>query len=141
MRVALVILLLLTFIVASNMVNASNTISPNGMGNALSLAKSRALLQKIEKKLVTGNSDIGKMNQELSAYAEYRAKQNIANATKAPAGKKPKATMKPPSMQGYGMPVSGIGDAIQALGNIHTNIPAPAMIAKSLNTPRLAVLK
>ena len=141
LRVALVILLLLTIFAASQVANASSTITPKSMGNALSIANSRALLQKIEKKLMTGNSDIAKANQELSTMAKYMAMRNIANATKAPATNKTKSTVKPPSMQGYGMPMSGIGDAIKALGSIHMKISAPAQIAKVINTPKLAVMK
>jgi Tfp pilus assembly protein PilX len=141
LRVALVILLLLTFIAASQVVSAKATISPKSMGDALSIGKSRALLQNIEKKLVSSSSDIGKMNQELSDYTKYMAKQNIANVTKAPGANKTKSTVKPPSMKGYDVPMGGIGDAIKALGNIHMKIKAPIAIAKSIVTPRLAVIK
>jgi hypothetical protein len=141
MRVALVILLLLTFIMASQVVSAKATISPGSMGDALSIGKSRALLQNIEKKLVSGSSDIAKTNQELSAYTKYMAKQNIANVTKVPGTNKTKSTVKPPSMQGYGVPMAGIGDAIKALGGIHMKIKSPVEIAKSMNMPKLAVMK
>jgi len=141
LRVALVILLLLTFIAASQVVSAKATISPQSMRDVLSLGKSRATLQNIEKKLVSGSSDIAKANQELSALTKYMAKQNIANVTKAPGTNKTKSTVKPPSMQGYGVPMAGIGDAIKALGSIHMKIKAPVEIAKSIITPRLAVMK
>ena len=80
------------------------------------------------------------MNQELSAYTKYMAKQNIGNVTKAPSANKTKSTIKPPSVKGYGVPMGGIGDAIKALGGVHMKIKAPIAIAKSINTPKLAIL-
>ncbi len=141
MRVALVILLLLTLIAASYVGAATATISPKSMGDALSIGNSRAILQNIEKKLVSGNSDIAKANGELSTMVKYMARQNIANVTKVAGANKTKATVKPPSMQGYSIPTAGIGDAIKALGSIHMKITAPVDIARSINTPRLAVMK
>jgi hypothetical protein len=141
MRVALVLLLLLAFIGASQVSFAKATISPGSMGDVLSIAKSRALLQNIEKKLVSGNSDIAKANKELSDYTKYMAKQNIANATKVPGANKTKSTIKPPSMRGYGVPMSGIGDAIKALGSNHMKLVTPVEIAKSMSMPKLAVIK
>jgi hypothetical protein len=140
LRVALVILLLLTVIMASQVVSAKTTISPNGMGDALSIGRSRATLEQIQKKLAAGSSDISKISDELSAYTKYMAKQNIGNVTKAPSVNKTKSTIKPPSVKGYGVPMGGIGDAIKALGGVHMNIKAPIAIAKSIDTPKLAVL-
>ncbi len=136
MRVTLVILLLLAFMAASSAASAK-IISP---GDTLSTAKSRAVLQDIEKKLMTGNADIAKASQELSDYTMYKARQSIANATKAPAANKTTTTARPP-VQGSQMPMSGIGDAIKTLGNIHMSIKPPIAIAKSINMPRLAVFK
>lgn len=140
LRVALVILLLLTFIMASQTASASTVISPKSMGDALSIGKSRATLEEIQKKLATGNSDISKMSQELSAYAKYMAKQSIGNVTKNMGTNKTKSTVKPPSMEGFGVPMSGIGDAIRALGSVDMRIKAPVTIAKSINIPKLAIL-
>jgi len=140
LRVALVILLLLTFIMASQAASASTMVSPKSMGDALSIGKSRATLEEIQKKLATGNSDISKMSQELSAYAKYMAKQSIGNVTKNMGTNKTKSTVKPPSMEGFGVPMSGIGDAIRALGSVDMHIKAPVTIAKSINIPKLAIL-
>ncbi len=134
LRVALVILLLLALIMASYAVSAKSS------GDALSIAKSRATLQNIEKKLVSGNSDIEKMSQELSAYTMDMAARSIANVPRAPGANKTKSTIKPPSTKGYGMPMGGIGGAIKALGSIHMDIKAPVDIAKNIDVPRLAVM-
>ncbi len=140
LRVALVILLLLTSILASQVASASTTISPKNMGDALSIEKARVLLENIEKKLTSGTSDIGRMNQELSAYVKYMARQNIGNVTKAPGTNKTNSTVKPPSMRGYNVPMAGIGDAIKALGGTQVKVKAPVEIAKSIDMPVLAII-
>jgi hypothetical protein len=137
-RVALVILLLLNFIVASSVASASTNISPGSMGDTLSIAKSRATLQNIEQKLVSGNSDIHKASQELSALTRYMAKQYIDSASKVTSTNKTRSAIKPPAT---GMPMSGIGDAISALGSINVKLVTPSQIAKSIDAPRLQVIQ
>jgi hypothetical protein len=140
LRVALVILLLLTFSMASQAMAATAALSPQSMGDALSIAKSRATLQNIEKKLASGSSDIHMAGQELSAYTKLMAGKSIANVAKMPDTNKTKNPVKTPSMEGYGVPMSGIGNAVNALGSIHMKIKAPVEIAKSIDTPRLEVM-
>jgi hypothetical protein len=140
LRIALVILLLLTFSMASQAMAATVSLSPQSMGDALSIAKSRATLQNIEKKLASGSSDIQMAGQELSAYTKLMAGKSIANVTKMPGTNKTSNPVKTPSMEGYGVPMSGIGNAVKALGSIHMKIKAPVEIAKSIGTPRLEVM-
>ena len=141
LRVALVILLLLTFIAASQMVSASTTITPKSMGDALSIGKSRATLGEIEKKLASGNSDIAKANLQLNAYAKYMAKKNIDNVMKNNTSSvKPKPSVKPPSAKGLKVPMSGVGNAIKTLGSTDVSIKAPVTIAKSIKMPKMVIL-
>ncbi len=133
LRVALVILLLLTFIAASQTVSASTTMK--GMGDALSIGKSRASLEEIQKKLSVGNSFIANQHDGLSAYAKYMAMKNLGNVKAIKTGD----ALKPPSTKGLGVPLSGIGDAIKALGSIDMKVGSPASIAKSIKSPMLVV--
>ncbi len=136
LRVALVILLILAFMALSQTGNATSVVSPNGMGNGLSMGKSVAELQQIKNKLMSGTSDIGSQNQVLSNYAKYMAAKNLQNATN-----KTKGTVKPTMTSGMNVPMTGIGDAITALGSTHVTFESPAAALKSMKMPTLAVIK
>lgn len=136
LRVALVILLFLAFIALSQTGFASSVISPKGMGDSLSMSKSKAELSQIKNKLMSGNSDIAKQNQLLSNYAKYMAAKNIENVSN-----KSKSTIKPPKTQGLGVPMTGIGDAIKALGSTEVSFSSPAAAMKTMKMPKLAVMK
>lgn len=140
MKVALVILLLLAFFTVSGMGVAMTT---QNIGEQMGIGKSRATLNDIQKKLTSGNSDIAKQNELLSAYAKYMAKQTIGNVSKdMNTGKnKTRASIMPPSTKGMKVPTQGIGDAIKALGNIEMSMKSPASMAKSMQMPKLAVMK
>jgi hypothetical protein len=141
LRVALVILLLLTFIAASQTVYASTTITPKSMGDALSIGKSKATLGEIEKKLASGNSDIAKANLQLSEYVKFMAKKNIDNVMKnTSSGVKPKPSIKPPTGKGLKVPMTGIGDAIKALGSTDVSLKSPVSMAKSITMPKMVIL-
>ncbi len=132
LRVALVILLLVSFVAASQ---AATT---GGIADSMGIGKSKATLDQAKKSLASGNSDIAKQSQILSAYTKYMAKKQTDKAmTEINAGKKTaKASVKPPSTAG----LSGIGNAIKALGSINMNIKDPISIAKNMRVPRLAIL-
>lgn len=140
LRVALVILLLVSFVAASQVGLAATT---GGITDSMGIGKSKATLEQAKKSLLSGNSDIAKQNQLLTAYTKYMAKRSMGNATKdINAGKKSaKASIKPPSAAGLNVPLSGIGNAIKALGSINVNIKDPISIAKSMKIPKLSILK
>ncbi len=135
LRVALVILLLVSFVAASQVGIAATT---GGIADSMGIGKSKATLDKAKKSLASGNSDIAKQSQLLSAYTKYMAKRSMGNATKdIDAGKKSaKASIKPPSTAG----LSGIGNAIKSLGSFNVNLKNPISIAKSMKIPRLVIL-
>jgi|GEM_PF-4845444 len=142
LRVALVILLVLTFIALSQTGFANSVISPNGMGDALSMAKSRATLDQIQKKLTSGNSEILGDYQMLSNTARVMAAENMGNAQKAiSANKEIKSAIKSPAAQGIGVPLSGIGDAIKALGSTDISFMSPRAALSTMDIPKLAVFK
>lgn len=139
LRVVLVILLLVTFVAASQAGMAATT---GGIADNMGIGKAKAALDQAKKSLTSGNSDIAKQNQLLTAYTKYMAKRSMGNATKdINAGKKSaKASIKPPSAAGLNVPLSGIGNAVKTLGSINMKIKNPIDIAKSIKIPRLTIL-
>jgi hypothetical protein len=136
LRVALVILLFLAFITLSQTGSAISVVSPKGMGDGISMSKSKAELNQIQKKLMSGSSDIADQNQVLSNYAKYMAAKNMQNASN-----KTRTTVKPPAMSGFNVPMTGIGDAIKTLGSTEVSFSTPAAALKTMKMPKLAVMK
>jgi len=135
LRIALVLLLLVAFVAASQTGAASTT---QGISDSMGIGKSKATLDQAKKSLASGNSDIAKQSQLLSAYTKYMAKRSMGNATKAiDAGKKSaRASIRPPSTAG----LSGIASAIKSPGSFNVNLKSPVSIAKSMKIPRLVIL-
>jgi len=106
------------------------------------MAKSRATLDQIQKKLTSGNSEILGDYQMLSNTARVMAAENMGNAQKAiSANKEIKSAIKSPAAQGIGVPLSGIGDAIKALGSTDISFMSPRAALSTMDIPKLAVFK
>jgi hypothetical protein len=140
MRVALVILLFLAVIMISQMGFALTAITPQSLGDSIGVANTRATLQGIQQQLASGNSNIAATSQALNAYANNMASQSMANATTNTNMANMAGAYHSALASGIGVPLSGIGDAIQELGSIHVGFSSPASVLQNMQIPRLAVL-
>ena len=143
MRVALVILLFLAVIALSQAgmaLTPLTAISPMNLGNALTVADNRATLEGIQQQLANGNSNIAATSQQLNALANNMAGVSMTNAENAIQASKTNA-FNPTMINGIGVPLSGIGDAIKELGSINVAFSSPKSVLENMQIPKLAVFQ